>query len=130
MQRLKGASAKGINDLMGRRGSFWEKDYYDKAIRDEHHFRVVYQYIKNKPLKLNVNSATEAAPQKPVLKSGGATQGECCLQQRGYPGVSVAQTVSNQGSGSEASASPGMLTFGTAKTECTDDLRFYGIYDV
>lgn len=72
MQRVKGASAKGINDLLGRRGSFWEKDYYDKAIRDEDHFRVVYRYIKNNPLKLG-NSATEVAPPKPVLNPGSAT---------------------------------------------------------
>jgi len=130
MQRLKGASAKGINDLMGRRGSFWEKDYYDKAIRDEHHFRVVYQYIKNNPLKLNVNSTPKGQPSHISRNSGGAAQGECCLPQRERPGVLAVQTVSNQGSGSEASASPDILTMGTAKTVCSNDLRFYGIYDV
>jgi len=61
MQRVKGASAKAINDILGKHGSFREKDYYDKAIRDEGHFRVVYQYIKNNPLKLE-NRATEVAP--------------------------------------------------------------------
>jgi len=58
MQRIKGGSAKMINELLGRRGPFWARDYYDKAIRDERHFDVVYQYIKNNPLKLG---AAEAA---------------------------------------------------------------------
>jgi len=123
IQRLKGASAKGINDMLGRHGAFWEKDYYDKVIRDEDHFRVVYQYIKNNALKLNVAtssggaalaaqvdvtkkkllSATKVAPPG-VGASGGAAQGECCSQQREHPGVSAAHEVSDQ-------------------------VRFYGIYD-
>jgi len=131
MQRVKGTSAKGINDMMGRRGASWEKNYYDKAIRDEKHFRVVYQYIKNNPRKLNlIGSATEVAPPEEVVFGsaasaaqvdvtkkkllsatkvapsgvgalGSAAQGECCLQQREHPGVLAAQ----------------------------EDVRFYGIYD-
>ncbi len=47
MHYLKGGSARLINGVMGRKGKLWEKDYYDKLIRDEKHFRVVYRYIKN-----------------------------------------------------------------------------------
>jgi len=63
------------------------------------------------------------------IASGGATQGECCLQQREHSGVSVAQMASDQGTaeavrpgrvagtayltGSEASASPYAYTVGT-----------------
>ncbi|WP_428356115.1 transposase [Methyloprofundus sp.] len=52
MQKMKGGSAKMINEMMGRSGVFWAKDYYDKAIRDERHFTVVYRYIKHNPVKL------------------------------------------------------------------------------
>ncbi len=48
----KGGSAKVINDLMGRRGPVWASDYYDKEVRDEKHFAVVYRYIKDNPMKL------------------------------------------------------------------------------
>jgi len=74
MQRVKAASAKGINDMLGRRGTFWEKDYYDKPIRDEEYFRLVYQYIKNNPLKLNATSATKVAPPNAIASAsyGGA----------------------------------------------------------
>lgn len=52
MQMLKGASAKAINEILGKSDKFWADDYYDKAIRDEKHFWVVYEYIKNNPLKI------------------------------------------------------------------------------
>jgi hypothetical protein len=65
MQSVKGVSAKKINELLGKRGRFWTDDYYDKAIRDERHFWVVYEYIKNNPLKIN-NCGTEV----PLPNSG------------------------------------------------------------
>ena len=52
MQKLKGGSAKLINENLGTKGRFWAADYYDKLIRDEKHFSVVYRYIKNNPLVL------------------------------------------------------------------------------
>jgi len=52
MQMIKGVSAKKINELLSQKGKFWADDYYDKAIRDEKHFWVVYEYIKNNPLKI------------------------------------------------------------------------------
>lgn len=65
MQMIKGASAKKINELLGKSGNFWADDYYDKAIRDEKHFWMVYEYIKNNPLKID-NRGTEV----PLPKSG------------------------------------------------------------
>ena len=56
MQRLKGGSANKINQILEKSGSFWEADYYDKAIRDEKHYQIVYNYIQNNPLKLIGNS--------------------------------------------------------------------------
>lgn len=58
MQMIKGVSAKKINELLCQKGKFWADDYYDKAIRDEKHFWVVYEYIKNNPLK---NSEAKAS---------------------------------------------------------------------
>lgn len=52
MQKLKGGSAKMINELLEREGRFWARDYYDRVIRDDRHFEQVYQYIANNPLKL------------------------------------------------------------------------------
>lgn len=58
MQKIKGASAKVINEMLFRNGKFWTSDYYDKAIRDEKHFHIVYEYIKNNPLKLGEAKAS------------------------------------------------------------------------
>ena len=62
MQKIKGGSARLLNELMNRKGSFWAKDYYDKLIRDEKHFQTVYSYIQQNPMKLKENSATRVAP--------------------------------------------------------------------
>ncbi len=58
MQKIKGASAKKTNELLGKSGRFWADDYYDKAIRDERHFLAVYEYIKNNPLKIGDTKAS------------------------------------------------------------------------
>ncbi len=58
MQKLKGASSHNINKILNKSGKFWAGDYYDKAIRDEEHFFVVYEYIKNNPIKLGGAKAT------------------------------------------------------------------------
>ena len=52
MNMLKGSSAKKINEMLNREGIFWAKSYYDKAIRNQRHFNIVYNYIKNNPSKL------------------------------------------------------------------------------
>ena len=57
MQKIKGMSSRTINDLLETDGTFWAKNYYDKAIRDDEHFAVVYEYIKNNPLKFGTVSS-------------------------------------------------------------------------
>ena len=71
MQSIKGSSSKVINEMLGKSGKFWASDYYDKAIRDEKHFVLVYKYIKNNPLKLP--SATKASPPRFY----GVYEGDC-----------------------------------------------------
>ncbi|MCD6172402.1 MAG: transposase [Sulfurimonas sp.] len=51
---IKSKSAIAINRLLGKSGKFWAADYYDKVIRDEEHFRKVYEYIKNNSLKVGL----------------------------------------------------------------------------
>jgi REP element-mobilizing transposase RayT len=46
MQKLKGALAFQLNKHLSRKGHFWEKSYFDKSIRDERHFNIVYEDIK------------------------------------------------------------------------------------
>ncbi len=54
MQKIKGSTAFQINKLLSRKGIFWEKSYFDKAVRNEKHFNTVYGYIKNNASKANL----------------------------------------------------------------------------
>ncbi|MEA3405822.1 MAG: transposase [Pseudomonadota bacterium] len=59
MQKLKGSSALVINKKLKRQGHFWEKCYFDKTIRNQKHFDVTYQYIKNNAIKAGLKDADQ-----------------------------------------------------------------------
>ena len=47
----KSFTAKEANRLMGRAGTFWLEEYFDRAIRDDQHFARAVEYIENNPVK-------------------------------------------------------------------------------
>ena len=47
----KGRSARLINQALARQGSFWARDYFDRAIRDQDHFQRAIAYIHRNPVK-------------------------------------------------------------------------------
>ncbi|RLA24945.1 MAG: hypothetical protein DRQ62_03980 [Gammaproteobacteria bacterium] len=57
MRKAKGGTALLINICLARHGKFWERDYFDKAIRDERHFLLTYEYIKNNAIKAKLEDA-------------------------------------------------------------------------
>jgi REP element-mobilizing transposase RayT len=57
MQRLKGGLSFLINKELNKKGQFWANNYYDKMIRDERHFEIVYRYIKNNAIKANLKDS-------------------------------------------------------------------------
>lgn len=59
MHNIKGATAFEINRMLNRKGSFWESNYYDKIIRNNEHFAVVYNYVKNNPIKAGLKDFEE-----------------------------------------------------------------------
>lgn len=50
MKRIKGISARRINQLRNTTGSVWQADYFDRYIRDGEHFSKVFAYIENNPV--------------------------------------------------------------------------------
>ncbi len=44
-------TANQANKVLNRTGSFWHKDYYDRYIRDEKHFRNTKYYIETNAVK-------------------------------------------------------------------------------
>ncbi len=57
IQSWKGASSRGINKLLGRHGTLWEKLYMDTIIRDYVHFSNCVRYIRNNPKKANLGES-------------------------------------------------------------------------
>lgn len=49
MLSIKTYSAKVINKLLGRKGTFWQREYYDRYIRNERHYYTVMRYIEGNP---------------------------------------------------------------------------------
>ncbi len=59
LKRIKGVSARKINELEGSSGSVWQPDYFDRFIRDEDHFLKTIKYIKNNPVKAGLCETAE-----------------------------------------------------------------------
>ena len=54
IQAWKGTSSRAAGRVLGRRMSdepFWQKDYFDRLVRDEDHFWNCARYIRRNPLK-------------------------------------------------------------------------------
>ncbi len=59
MKILKGGSSRIVNILRNTKGQVWASDYFDKLIRDEEHFSLVYEYIKYNAMKAGLDDAKD-----------------------------------------------------------------------
>lgn len=55
----KSYTAKEANRILGRKGQFWDEDYYDRFIRDDDHLRNAIHYIEQNAVKAGL--VTDAA---------------------------------------------------------------------
>ena len=62
VRRWKGVSSHGINRLQNRSGPLWERDYFDRFIRDEEHFLRARRYIRRNPVKAGLCATPEDWP--------------------------------------------------------------------
>ena len=51
VQSWKSFTAKQANALLGRTGVFWDREYFDRYIRDDGHRAAVVHYIEENPVK-------------------------------------------------------------------------------
>ena len=58
----KSFTAKAANRALGRKGSFWAEEYFDRAIRDDVHYRTAHAYIVNNPVKAGLCASPEDWP--------------------------------------------------------------------
>ena len=56
MQGVKGSTAYEANKKLGRQGPFWEKESYDRYVRDDAEFHRVVKYTLNNPVKAGLIS--------------------------------------------------------------------------
>jgi REP element-mobilizing transposase RayT len=50
LKTWKGASARTINQMLGRDGQLWAREYFDRFIRDERHFLNALAYLVRNPV--------------------------------------------------------------------------------
>ncbi len=58
----KSYSAQEANQILGRTGRFWYREYFDRYIRDERHFVSAVRYIHNNPVKAGLVENPEDWP--------------------------------------------------------------------
>src|ERR1019366_125557 len=47
----KSYTANEANRLLGRTGTFWQREYFDRYMRDPEHLAKAIRYIENNPMK-------------------------------------------------------------------------------
>jgi len=56
MNSLKSFTAKKINRQLNRSGDFWQREYYDRVVRDRNDLAKKIEYVLNNPVKINLKS--------------------------------------------------------------------------
>jgi REP element-mobilizing transposase RayT len=52
-------TALTINRLFDRKGPLWRRDYWDRYLRDERHFRLAVDYLHRNPVKAGLVARPE-----------------------------------------------------------------------
>jgi len=62
LKSWKSYTSTAANQRLKRTGTFWEKDYFDRYLRDDEHYRRVVRYIETNPARARlVNAPSEWA---------------------------------------------------------------------
>jgi putative transposase len=56
LRSWKSFSSRKINSLLGRDGSLWQRDYFDRLVRDQEHFANCARYIRRNLGKVHLQS--------------------------------------------------------------------------
>ena len=58
----KAYTARWANEILGRSGPFWMRDYHDRRIRDEKHMNQAVAYVRNNPVAAGLCERPEDWP--------------------------------------------------------------------
>ena len=62
LKRLKGRTARRLNAILDRTGSFWQTDWFDRWVRNEHELQRTIEYIRNNPVKAGIVNQADDYP--------------------------------------------------------------------
>jgi len=60
IQSWKSFTAKAINRNLGRGGEVWQREYFDRYIRDDRHLQATIEYIENNPVAAGLAPSPES----------------------------------------------------------------------
>lgn len=55
LRSWKSFTSRKINSLLGRDGSLWQRDYFDRLVRDQKHLENCVRYIRRNPAKAHLH---------------------------------------------------------------------------
>lgn len=59
---VKGRSARGVNVVLSRSGSLWQREYFDRELRDDEDVRAKGEYIANNPVRARIVARADDSP--------------------------------------------------------------------
>ena len=59
MKSIKGISAREANNILGKKGSFWQSESYDHIVRDEDELERIIKYVVMNPVKARLVESWE-----------------------------------------------------------------------
>lgn len=62
IRKVKGRTARFSNQILARTGTFWQKDYFDRLIRDRDEEANITRYIEWNPVKAGLCAEPEEWP--------------------------------------------------------------------
>ncbi len=62
LQSLKRYTARRSNELLGRRGRFWQEESYDHFVRNSDEHQRIVHYIRNNPVKAGLVTHADEWP--------------------------------------------------------------------
>ena len=65
----KGFTARRINPLIARKGNFWQRDYFDRLVRDARHLANCIRYIRRNPAKACLHASEFVLYESELAKS-------------------------------------------------------------
>ena len=62
MKRIKGRTGKTIRSITGGNGAIWQREWFDRWIRNDYEWQKTIAYIRNNPVKAGIAPTWQEHP--------------------------------------------------------------------